>query len=278
MWHAPAVRKVPPSLKPGTAPVDDELPPPRRGPDAIDRMIERLGPATVCAALTPLLTDERIARIDRVLAARLGSVVPVVEDVYDPLNGAAVIRTGEALGLQELHVIEPGVRFQASAGITRGCHRWIDLHRWPDAHPAIAALKARGFRVLATGPDAAHTVDDVPVDRPVAVLFGNERAGLPPRTAAACDATVALPMYGFTQSFNLSVSAALTLTQLASRRRAVLGATGDLDPARRAWLRARWFALKIRGAVTVVDRLVAGETHQDVAPGPRSRDNPGSDR
>lgn len=255
----------------------EELPPPRRGPDAIDRLIARLGPEAVCAALTPLLTPDRIERIDAVLADRLGSVVPVVEDVYDPMNGAAVIRTGEALGLQELHVIEPGLRFQAARGITRGCHRWIDLHRWRASTDAIDALRARGFLVLAAGPDATHRFDDVPVDAPVAVLFGNERSGLLPETMAACDEIVALPMHGFTQSFNLSVSAALAMSQLAARRRALLGATGDLAPDRVARLRARWFALKIRGAVQVVERIVAGGTHQDVAPGPRSRDNPGSD-
>ncbi|HVV85073.1 MAG TPA: RNA methyltransferase [Kofleriaceae bacterium] len=257
--------------------VTEELPPPRRGPDAIDRLIDRLGPEAVCAALAPMLTEERIAIIDRVLAARLGSVIPVVEDVYDPLNGAAVIRTAEAFGLQELHVVEPGVRFQAARGITRGCHRWIDLVRWRDAQGAIEALRGRGFRVLATGPDARHSVDDVAVDQPVAILFGNERHGLTPRTAAACDETVSLPMYGFTQSFNLSVSAALALQQLASRRRSALGGPGDLAADRVARLRARWFALKIRGAVGVVERIVAGGTHQDVAPGPRSRDNPGSE-
>lgn len=278
MWDALAVVRKQRELFPGEAPVvDDDLPPPHRGPDAIDRMIARLGPAAVCAALAPLLTEDRIAGIDRVLAARLGSVVPVVEDVYDPLNGAAVIRTAEAFGLQELHVVEPGLRFQAAHGITRGCHRWIDLHRWRDALEAIAALKARGFRVLATGPDAAHTLADVAVDQPVAVLFGNERSGLTARTTAACDGTVALPMFGFTQSFNLSVSAALAMSQLAARRRALLGTTGDLGPERLAWLRARWFALKLRGAVAIVDRIVAGETHQDVAPGPRSRDNLGGD-
>ena len=275
MWDARAVRKQRESV-----PADEgveELTPPRRGPDAIDRLIATLGPERVCAALTPLLTPDRIERIDAVLAARLASVVPVVEDVYDPLNGAAVIRTGEALGLQELHIVEPGLRFQAARGITRGCHRWIELHRWRAATEAIDLLRGRGFRVLAAGPDARHRFDDVPVDGPVAVLFGNERTGLAPATMAACDEIVALPMYGFTQSFNLSVSAALAMAQLAARRRAHLGATGDLGPERRAWLRARWFALKIRGAVQVVERIVAGGTHQDVAPGPRSRDNPGSD-
>lgn len=251
----------------------DDLPPPRRGPDAIDKLIERLGPSTVCEALAPLLTPDRIERIDAVLGARLGSVVPVVEDVYEPHNGAAVIRTGEALGLQELHVVEPKIRFQAARGITRGCHRWIDLHRWRDSHECIAALQARGFRVLATEPEAATPLDTVAVDQPIAVVFGNERSGLPARTVDACDGRVALPMHGFTQSFNLSVSAALVLSQLAARRRAHLGSTGDLVDSRLGWLRARWFALKIRGAVGVVDRIVAARTHRDVATGPRSRDN-----
>ena len=277
MWDVgpDAVRKVRDPVSVSALSVD-ELPPPRRGPDAIDRMIARLGPAVVCDALIAMLTPDRIARIDQVLAARLGSVIPVVEDLFDPHNGAAVIRTAEALGLQELHVVEPGLRFQAAAGITRGCHRWIDLHRWRDSHDAIAALRGRGFRVFATGPDAAHTVDDVAVDRPLAVLFGNEHAGLPARTVAACDETIALPMHGFTQSYNLSVSAALAMSQLGARRRAHLGATGDLAADRLAWLRARWFALKIRGAVGVVERIVAGRTQPDVAPEPRSRDNPGS--
>lgn len=241
-----------------------------RPPDAIDRMIEAHGPATICALLAPMLTADRVARIDAVLAARLGSVVPVVEDVYDPNNGAAVIRTAEGLGLHELHVVEPGLRFQAAGGITRGCHRWMDLQRWREPAACVAALRARGFTVLATTPAAAIPVDEVDVSRPVAVVFGNEHAGLPAATIAACDGAVALPMFGFTQSYNLSVSAALVTSQLAARRRARLGTTGDLDEATRTRLRARWFALKIRGVVGVVERAVSRETRGNVAPGPHS--------
>lgn len=241
--------------------------------DAIDAMIERLGPDAVIAALTPYLTAERIARIDAVLAARLTSVTGVVEDVYDPFNGAAVIRTAEALGLHGLHVVEGELRFQAAKGITRGCHRWMALHRWSTAEECVPALRARGFRVLATAPGAAETVDAVDVSGPIAVVFGNEHAGLPAATVAACDGAIALPMFGFTQSFNLSVSAALALSQLAARRRAYLGAAGDLDPASRAHLRARWFALKVRGAVGLVER-VGVVTRSGVASEPHSRDNP----
>ena len=90
-----------------------------------------------------------------------------------------------ALGLQELHVIEPGERFSAVKGVTRGAHRWIDLVRWPDAEVAIASLKARGFRVFVTLPDAPHSIEDVDVAGPLAVAFGNEHDGVSPAAIAA---------------------------------------------------------------------------------------------
>lgn len=202
-----------------------------------------------------MLTPERIARIDRVLAGRLTSVATVVEDTYDPHNAAATIRTTEALGLAELHAIEPGTRFTVTGGVTRGAHRWIALHRWPRPEDAISALHARGFAVYATLPGAPHSIDDVDVSRPIAIAFGNEHSGLTDAAIAACDGAVGVPMYGFTESFNLSVTVALAMSRVASRRRAHLGADGDLSDAARRDLRARWFAAKIRGADGVLERV-----------------------
>lgn len=241
--------------------------------DALDRLIDHHGPALVCEALAPLLSDERIARIERVLDARLTTLAPVIEDLYDPHNGAAAIRSSEALGLQEFHAIEPNARFSAVKGITRGCHRWIDLHRWNDVAGCAAALRGRGFRLYATSPAATVDVDTLDVSAPLAIVFGNEKAGISGEVRAACDGTVALPMWGFTESFNLSVSVALVLSRLAARRRAHLGRDGDLDPARRAHLRARWYGLRIRGAIGVVERYVSTGTRPDVAPGTRMPDN-----
>ena len=228
--------------------------------DAIGRIIARHGPDAVCAALAPLLTAERIARIDQVLAQRLGSVVTVVEDTYDPHNAAATIRTTEAIGLGELHVIEAAQRFSVAGGVTRGAHRWIELYRWPSIEAAVAALRARGFRVFATLPGAPHTIDDVDVTAPLAVAFGNEHAGLSPAAVAACDGALGVPMFGFTESFNVSVSVALLMSALAARKRALLGAPGDLDADRADRLRARWYGLRIRGAIGVIERHVSART------------------
>jgi tRNA (guanosine-2'-O-)-methyltransferase len=224
--------------------------------DAIDRAIARFGADQVSTALAPLLTPERIARIDAVLAARLASVITVVEDTYDPHNAAATIRTTEALGLCELHVIEPGARFSAAGGVTRGAHCWLDLHRWPRAEDAVGALRARGFRVFATLPGAPHTIEDVDVTQPIAVAFGNEHAGLSDAAVAACDGALGVPMFGFTESFNLSVTVALAMSRIAARRRSAIGAPGDLSDERRRELRARWFALKIRGAPGILERML----------------------
>ncbi|MGE5184980.1 MAG: TrmH family RNA methyltransferase [Acidobacteriota bacterium] len=224
--------------------------------DAIDKLIDRHGPAAVQAALLPMLSAERVARIDAVLARRLQSVTVAVEDTYDPHNAAATLRTSEALGLQDVHVIEPLERFSAAKGVTRGAHKWIDLHRWPSAEAAAGALRGRGFRVFATLPGAPQSIDDVEVGSPIAVVFGNEHAGLSAGAISACDGALAVPMFGFTESYNLSVTVALAMSRLAARRRAYIGADGDLDEARRARLRARWFALGIRGVVQILERAL----------------------
>jgi len=224
--------------------------------DAIDKLILQHGPAAICEALSPMMSADRIARIDSVLASRLGSVAAAVEDTYDPHNAAATVRTCEALGLQDLHVIEGGERFAASKGVTKGAHQWVELHRWATPAAAAAALHARGFRVYATRPDASVSIEDVDVGSPLVVMFGNEHSGLSEAALAACDGALAVPMFGFTESFNLSVTVALAMSRIAARRRAYLRSDGDLDEARKAHLRARWFALGIRSVEQVLERIL----------------------
>ena len=241
--------------------------------DDIDRMIDEHGAARVCAALEPCLSDDRRARIDAVLDERLASVTCVVEDVYDPHNAAAAIRSCEGLGLSELHVVERGTRFDPTSAVTLAAHRWIAIHHHASVAAAAEHLRKNGFAVYATLPDAAQTIDTIDVGRPVALVFGNEHDGMTDDAIAACDGAVAIPMHGMTRSFNLSVSVALAISRVAARRREHLEAPGDLATDVKDRLRARWFALKIRGAATIVERAVSAQTHRDVAPGPQSGEN-----
>ncbi|RMH42544.1 MAG: TrmH family RNA methyltransferase [Deltaproteobacteria bacterium] len=233
--------------------------------DAVDSLIDRFGPAAVTAALRPHLSDDRAARIERVLAARLSSVTAVLENLHDPHNGAAAIRSCEALGLDALHVVEAAEPFRFAKKVTIGCHKWMAVHRYPELAPCAEALRARGFRLYAAVPGAAQTLDDIDASEPVALVFGNELEGLRPATVAACDAAFSIPMVGFSQSFNLSVSVALCAYAVAGRRRAALGAPGDLTERERARRRARWYALSVRGAPAIVARHVANRTRADVS-------------
>jgi tRNA (guanosine-2'-O-)-methyltransferase len=214
--------------------------------------------AAACAALGPLLLEERRARIDAAVAARLSGLRVVIENLHDPHNGAAVLRSAEAFGIQRVDVIETVEPFRFSGTVTQGCEKWLDVVRHPTLDEALAALRAGGFRLYAAVPGAAATVDDLDFSRPAAVMVGNEHTGLSVEARAAADLSFEIPMAGMTRSLNLSVATALIAERAAALRRQALGAPGDLDEAAQLALRARFYAASVRGAEAVVARYQAG--------------------
>jgi len=211
-------------------------------------------PAAVCETLAPLLLDERRGRIDGAAAARLGGLRVVIENLHDPHNGAAVLRSAEAFGIQRVDVIESVEPFRFSSVVTQGCEKWLDVVRHPTLAAAVAALRADGFSLYAAVPDAAATVEDLDFARPAAVMIGNEHAGLTRDAIAAADVVFGIPMPGMTRSLNLSVAAALIAERAAQLRRRAIGRPGDLDDAAVLALRARFYAASVRGADVVLAR------------------------
>ena len=134
-----------------------------------------------------------------------------------------------------------------------GCHA-IGIPTFGHCHETLAA---RGYRLCALVPGADVSISQLAVDQPLAVVFGNESTGLSAHSVAQCDERASIPMYGFTQSFNLSVSVALVLQELTRRRREWLGTDGDLNDEERAHLRARWYALSVRSPTGVMQRYVS---------------------
>src|SRR5881394_689383 len=128
-------------------------------------------PAQVCEALGPLLLDERRARIDEAVAARLGGLRLVIENLHDPHNGAAVLRSAEAFGVQRVEVIESVEPFRFSSAVTQGCEKWLDVVRHPTLAQAVAALRADGFALYAAVPGAAAAVEDLDFARPAALMI-----------------------------------------------------------------------------------------------------------
>jgi len=184
-----------------------------------------------------LITPARRARVEAMLAQRLGSVVAVAESVRRRHNASAILRTCEAFGVHEVHLVTAG--FRASAGAARGAERWVHRRRFDTTTQSLTELKARGFRIfVADLLPGAHTPESVPVDAPIALVFGSEVRGVSDEARSLADGAVMIPMVGLTASLNVSVSAAVLLRTVTERRRALVGA--DLSPAARDDFYRRW--------------------------------------
>lgn len=175
--------------------------------------------------LARFVTESRRDSIERVLARRTRYVTVVLEDIYQPHNAAAVIRTCDCYGVQDLHVIENRNRFEPNEAVSMGAGKWVEVHRHgrPSADPTadcLASLKAQGYRIVAmTLREPSMPIAELPLDRPVALCFGSEEPGLTDTAHHQADCFAHLPMLGFTRSFNVSVSAAIALHEVTGRLR-----------------------------------------------------------
>lgn len=194
----------------------------------------------LCAKLSP----SRVALMRRALDWRTRRITVVLEDVFQSHNASAVLRTCDALGIQEAHVIENRNRFVPSRNVDMGASKWMDVRRYAlptarrrrsnepreleigedclaNTRAALEGLKARGFLLAASTlrPGAAD-ISEVPVDGPVAVMIGTELTGLTSAAHDMADILFSVPMLGFVQSMNLSVFGALCLSSLAGKMRA----------------------------------------------------------
>jgi len=192
-----------------------------------------------------LLSDDRKARILSVISARLSSVTVALDRLLDPHNTAAILRTSEGLGLARAHIVSHESQDAlAHRRVTQDADKWLDVELHATGANAAEALRDRGYEVWAGHLDEKAAVyTDLPADRPIALLFGNEHEGPSKETLAACTGTFRIPMAGFTQSFNVSVAAGIALAHLTGKRRAHLKAAGDLPEDQRVQLQQRFTLL-----------------------------------
>jgi|TARA_B110000211_G_C14027393_1_gene530524 tRNA (guanosine-2'-O-)-methyltransferase len=170
--------------------------------------------------LKPYLTERRQARFEEVLDRRMDRVCVVVEDLFQPHNASAVVRSCDGFGVQNLHAIEIQNDFSVVQSVAKGAGKWIDLHHHNSVKGCFDALRKSGYRIAVTSPHAdGYTPEDVPLDKPLAVVFGSEGPGASDAVLNGADCTIRIPMEGFTESFNISVAAALTLNDITRRVR-----------------------------------------------------------
>ena len=217
-----------------------------RDQQALLRALVGLDIPAITRELEELVLPERAARIRAVLAARLDSVTAIMDAPHDPHNGAAVIRSCDAFGVQRLHVVERYEGFLASTTVARGSERWVDVHSYPRTDTATAALAASGHELIATHPEGELEPADLARIPRVALVLGNERDGIHDELRAACKRSVRIPMRGFAESLNVSVTAAILL------QHATAGRAGDLGQREKDFLLARALILTIPRAPEIL--------------------------
>ena len=204
-------------------------------------------PEQVIAALEPLSEERRKARIKDVVGQRVGSVTMLMDMPRDPHNGAALVRSADAFGVPEVHVVLREEGFLVGHRVAQGTERWVEVVQHRAAEDAVGALRARGFRLVATHPSGALVPEDLRRIERVCLVLGNEHDGISEALAQAADDSVRIPMRGFVESLNLSVAGAVLLNA------ALAGRPGDLSPAEVR----RWYAVGLLRSVPRAEEILA---------------------
>ncbi len=197
------------------------------------------------------VTENKKALFKQVIDERTRHIAVVLEDVYQPQNASAVLRSCDCFGIQDLHVIESVNTYTINPRIVMGASKWVDVYPHPTTEKCIDKLKAQGYQIVATTPHTEEvSIYDFNPTQKSAVFFGTEMQGLSDEVMEKADVFVNIPMVGFTESFNISVAAALCLNQVTHNLRQSeidwqLSETEKLD------LKLRWGKSCVRNAEIV---------------------------
>lgn len=208
--------------------------------------------------LKTFITPKRQQLFDKVIENRTRYLTVALEDIYQPHNASAVLRTCDCFGIQDVHVIENQNEYNVNPDVALGSSQWITLNKY-NAHqnntlPTIEKLRGEGYRIVATTP---HTNDvslgDVDLDSgKIALFFGTERMGLSQQMLNHADEFLKIPMFGFTESFNISVSASIILHELTQKlHQSELN--WQLQDEEKQWVRLAW----LKKSIKKVDLIIA---------------------
>lgn len=174
------------------------------------------------AFLSNLISENRIEKFDEVLNYRTKHISVVLEDIYQPHNASAVLRSCDIFGIQNIHVIENRNTYTINPDVALGSAKWLSLHKYKkndnNTLTCLNNLKEEGYKIVATSPYEKYpTLDELSITQPLALVFGTELTGISDTVINNADEFVRIPMYGFTESFNISVCAALCLHTLVNK-------------------------------------------------------------
>ena len=195
--------------------------------------------------LIQFISDERKRRFEEVLSWRTRHLTVVLEDIFQPHNASAVLRSCDLTGVQDIHIIENNYSFDINPDVVMGSTKWLDIHRYNELDfntpTALEQLKDQGYQIVATCPHRDDfTPETLPLDKPVALVFGTEKTGITDYVMDHADRFVRIPMYGFTESFNISVSAALLVYTLTHRLHEMTDVDWHLSEEEKEEVRLEW--------------------------------------
>ncbi|WP_443089615.1 TrmH family RNA methyltransferase [Zunongwangia sp. HRR-M8] len=205
--------------------------------------------------LEDFLTDRRKSLMKKVIDQRTNHITVATQDVFQLHNTSAVIRSCDVFGIQNAHVIEEKFPKRIDREIAMGAQKWVTINRHSSAKECISHLRANGYQIVATSPhsDSFH-LKDFDISKKSALFFGTERHGLSDEIMAAADCTLKIPMYGFTESLNISVSAAIILQTLAERMRAE-GVKWELTEEEKSDLKLEWLKNNLKNSAELISHF-----------------------
>lgn len=211
--------------------------------------------------LSAAVTDERLALFNRIIENRTNYITVVLEDIFQAQNASAVLRSCDCTGIQQIHIIENRNRFQVDTEVAMGSSKWLSLHTYNNSGnkslQALQNLKSQGYRIVATTPHKNDVeLPDFDIEKgKFALVFGTELQGITDTVVENADEFLKIPMFGFTESYNISVSAAIVLYQLTERLRNTGNIDWELTEEEKISTKIQWLRNSIRSSPSIEKRF-----------------------
>ncbi len=197
--------------------------------------------------LAPFVTTHKKEVIEQVLAKRTRYLTVVLEDIYHSHNASAVIRTCDCFGIQDMHVTEKKYVYNINPKVVLGASKWVDVFQYNEPENdnlgrCLTKLKKNGYKIVGTTPSKdAISIDEYKLNEKVALIYGTENSGLSVEATSFCDELLHIPMHGFTESFNISVSVAICLNILTNRLHKMPEEEWQLNEVELQLIRLNWY-------------------------------------
>ncbi len=209
--------------------------------------------------LSEFISENRLANFQKIVEHRTKHISFVIEDLFQPHNASAVLRSCDCFGIQDVHIIENTNTYTTDKNIALGAGKWVNVHKYNEVEnvtlSCLTQLKKKGYKIVATTPHKEDfTCTTIPLEEPLAVVFGKEMEGISDTVIAEADYFMKIPMYGFTESLNISVAAAITAQNLYERLTASDAIPWRLNEEQKQEVMFEWMTRSIKDSASIIDR------------------------